>query len=244
MGDGRPGHEVRSVRRHVMAQTGGRSGAPKPVIGLTADADAERCMLRRPYLDAVGRAGGVPVVLPPVPDEAAALLACCDGVILTGGDDPRMEGFGEPTHPSATPIDPDRQAFELALLRLLDVRPATPVLGICLGMQLMGLHAGAVLDQHLPDSLPSHAAHWGRATHAIDGVLGSGTVLSHHQQALRTAGDLAVVATSPDGVIEAVRDEERPFYLGVQWHPERTDDDRLGDGLIRELVHRSAGDRA
>jgi putative glutamine amidotransferase len=44
------------------------------------------------------------------------------------------------------------------------------------------------------------------------------------------------VARAADGVIEAVRNEGRPFYLGVQWHPERTGDERLGAGLFRELV--------
>ena len=64
-----------------------------------------------------------------------------------------MERWGVPTHPRAKPVDGRRQAFEVALLEALDAHPARPVLGVCLGMQLMALHAGGGLDQHLPDSL-------------------------------------------------------------------------------------------
>ena len=65
---------------------------------------------------------------------------------------------------------------------------------------------------------------------------GDGEVYSHHHQALADAGTLRVVATAPDGVIEAVQAPDRPFYLGVQWHAERTEDPGLGLELIRNLV--------
>ena len=63
---------------------------------------------------------------------------------------------------------------------------------------------------------------------------------SHHRQAVTDPGGLSIVARAADGVIEAVRDAGRPFYLGVQWHPERTRDERLGAGLFRELVGAAA----
>jgi len=116
------------------------------------------------------------------------------------------------------------------------------VLGVCLGMQLMALHAGGALDQHLPDSLPTAADHWGRKNHQVAGELGSALVQSHHRQAITNAGSLRVAARAHDGVIEAVRDEDRRFYLGVQWHPERTADDGLGSGLIFNLIE-AAGNR-
>jgi putative glutamine amidotransferase len=103
-------------------------------------------------------------------------------------------------------------------------------------MQLMGLHAGGALDQHLPDSLKTAADHWDHHDHPVEGELGSGNVHSHHRQALTDAGALRVVARAPDGVIEAVRADDRPFYLGVQWHPERTDDSKLGPGIFKELM--------
>ncbi len=147
-----------------------------------------------------------------------------------------MEHWSIPTHPRARTIDPARQEFELALLRALDSRPGEAVLGVCLGMQLMGLHRGGRLDQHLPDSLPSAGSHSDCAVHGVCGALGEGRVHSNHRQALVDPGDLEIVARAPDGVIEAVRDPARPFYVGVQWHPERTDDEVLGPGIIRRLV--------
>ncbi|MCH7798778.1 MAG: gamma-glutamyl-gamma-aminobutyrate hydrolase family protein [Planctomycetes bacterium] len=208
----------------------------RPLIGITTDVDGDRYQVAASYVAAVTAAGGLGVLLPCEPARAGEYVRRCDGVLLTGGDDPIMEHWASVTHPAAKKIDPLRQAFELALLAALDTDEGPPVLGICLGMQLMGLHRGGALDQHLPETLATSARHGPRNTHEIQGDLGHGTVHSHHHQALSDAGGLHVVATARDGVIEAVRDESRPFYLGVQWHPERTPDEKLGAGLFRELV--------
>lgn len=209
---------------------------PQPVIGITLDLSDHRFSARPQCAQAVAQAGGVPVLLPCLPERAEKFVALCDGIIFTGGDDPIMETWGIPTHELAKPVAPQRQAFELALLKHIDDRQQIPVLGICLGMQLMGLHRGGALDQHLPSTLATADQHWGKREHSISGPLGQGTVHSHHKQAITEPGQLTVVATAPDGVIEAIQDDQRPFYLGVQWHPERTNDDRFGSGLIRELV--------
>ena len=207
-----------------------------PLIGLTPDFVEGRIALRPTYLDAVRSAGGLPVVLSGDPADVHAAVECCDGLIFTGGDDPIMEAFGAETHPAATPVDPRRQAFELALLSVLDERPEKPVLGVCLGMQMMGLHAGGKLDQHLPETLPSFQLHAGGSEHAVNGSLGDGIVWSRHRQALVDPGSLNVVATADDGVIEAVEAADRRLYLGVQWHPERTVAGELGSGLFKRLV--------
>ncbi|MEE9129475.1 MAG: gamma-glutamyl-gamma-aminobutyrate hydrolase family protein [Phycisphaerales bacterium] len=208
----------------------------RPVIGITLDLSNQRYSARPQCADAVADAGGVPILLPCLADCAPQFLDLCQGIILSGGDDPIMENWGIPTHKQAKPIAHERQAFELALLEVLDAQLERPVLGICLGMQLMGLHRGGMLDQHLPSTLGTADQHWGKREHPIAGSLGQGTVHSHHRQAIIDPGELTVVATAPDGVIEAIQDDHRPFYLGVQWHPERTNDDRLGTGLIRQLV--------
>jgi putative glutamine amidotransferase len=212
----------------------------RPLIGITCDFRDDRMSLTGTYPAAVAAAGGLPVILPCDPAMADSIAARLDAFVLTGGDDPIMEPFGVPTHPQARPIDPQRQAFELALLEALRAHPRAPVLGICLGMQLMGLHARGTLDQHLPDTLPTAALHWGGQAHAVEGALGRGPVCSHHRQALRDPGSLQVVAQAPDGVIEAVRDPDRRFYLGVQWHPERTEHEALGRGLFAHLVAAAA----
>jgi putative glutamine amidotransferase len=103
----------------------------------------------------------------------------------------------------------------------------------------MALHAGGVLDQHLPDTLATAADHWERTEHAVDGLLGTGQVHSHHRQAITDPGRMRIVARAHDGVIEAVDlppEETRSLYLGVQWHPERTADEHLGRDIIWRLV--------
>ena len=208
----------------------------RPLIGITTEIDGDRHQVATAYSASVREAGGIPLLLPCEPACAGDYVRCCDGVILSGGEDPIMEQWQCPTHPKAKKMDPRRQAFELAVLAALDEQADRPVLGICLGMQLMGLHRGGALDQHLPESLATADCHGPVSVHAVQGTLGNGEVHSHHHQALSDAGGLRVVSRAPDGVIEAVCDESRPFYLGVQWHPERTGDVALGAGLFRGLV--------
>lgn len=231
-----------------------------PVIGVTVDTQEnasarEKYEVARAYASAVSAAGGLAIYLPHDPDRAEAYIELCDGLMLTGGGDPAMEAFGVETDSRARVIDPTRQAFELALLETAQNRPALPVLGICLGMQLQALLAGGQLDQYLPDTLGEAAeAHQHDNPHPIelhasDSVLSevlsgasegeaqAATVVSSHRQAVAKPGRLRVVATAPDGVIEAIDDPTRRFYLGVQWHPERGQSDSpLSFDLIRGFV--------
>lgn len=210
----------------------------RPRIGITSDLVHDKLSLSRHYTDVVWQAGGLPVALPVLTENgaAAAILDALDGLVLSGGDDPIMEPFGCATHPKAKPLHPDRQQFELALLDAAANRSNVPILGICLGMQMMALHSGGALDQHLPDTLSTHGDHWDRGQHTISGAMGSGVVHSHHRQAVTAPGKMDIVAVSHDNVIEAVRDTNRKYYLGVQWHPERTEDPALSLRLFEDLV--------
>ncbi len=197
------------------------------------------------YADAVWRAGGTPLLLPAVPDAVPDFVARCDAFVLTGGKDADTRPFGVPLHPAADPVDPRRQAFDTALLRALrEERPDAPTLCICLGMQMMAMVAGGKLNQHLPDTLRTHEQHRANNTHPISpghtlaeryGIR-SGEVCSSHHQAVQDPGPLIVLARSGDGVIESIADPTRPHYLGVQWHPERTDTAVLGLQLFRAMV--------
>lgn len=193
------------------------------------------------YCAAVARAGGTPILLPPIAALTSAHAFACSAFVFTGGDDPRTEPFGVPTHPRATPLHPDRQEYETAMLRRLAAdHPGKPVLGVCLGMQMMALVAGGRLDQYMPDNRPDAARHWA-ATHPVAPApgyadLAAGTVHSRHRQAVADTGSLAAVAHADDGVIEAISDPARRFYLGVQWHPERTNSAALGAALFERLV--------
>lgn len=233
-----------------------RDPARPPIIGITCDANDRQAQVRRTYIEAVLRAGGVPVLLPPpsgsdsgaaalqpvsLVELARAHLDAVDAIVFTGGDDPDMTRFGLPNHPASTIMHPDRQRYEEALLAALDQRRRTPALGICLGMQQMSLHAGGAMIPHLPDVLPTAGEHTGDHAHELrptmdHGVIVAGRGASSHHQAVRDAGRLRVVALAHDGTIEAVDDPSRPFYLGVQWHPERTSDPALGARLFEALV--------
>lgn len=196
-------------------------------------------------------AGATPLLLPFAPDHIDRYLELCDGFILSGGDDPATEAFGEPTHPEANRMHPDRQTFELALLEALD-RTAHPVLGICLGMQLMALHHGGQLHQHLPD-LPGmsrdQVERHRQGRHAVERTVDhhpvlptSGEVHSHHHQTVADPGAMRTVAVSDEAtgrLIEAIDAADRfpvRFYLGLQWHPERTAHAPLGVDLIARFV--------
>ena len=229
----------------------------RPIIGITVDNRDDSAASgvyesTIAYSRAITRAGGVAVLLPHEAQCAARYVELCDGLVLTGGVDPRTEAFGEPTHPLARPMDAARQAFELALLKAIDDAAARAVLGVCLGMQLMALHRGGRLDQYLPDTLAQPQVHSGDARHAIeievdDSVVVAGepaprggwTVVSSHRQAVADPGSLRTVARAADGVIEAIDDPDRRFYAGVQWHPERAaanDPVSINQGLYDRLV--------
>lgn len=247
----------------------------RPLVGITCNIDGPSHACRRGYADAVLRAGGLPLLLPaPDPDaladadladHTADLLARLDAVVTTGGDDPIMEPFGEPTHPAATPVHPDRQRFELAIARRLvdPAAPPVPALAVCLGMQYLALATGGTIRQHLHDELGDDAAeaHRGDRLHAVApppdvgpgpgndplaDLLPAGTVNSHHHQAVGNAGACRVrLISEPDGVVEAIVFPGRPFVVGVQWHPERMPGERgagpLGLGLFRRLVEAARG---
>lgn len=198
------------------------------------------------YAKGVAAAGGVPVLLAPLVEMVGSYVERMDALVLTGGDDPRMEPFGGVTHAKATPLHPARQAFESELIvRLRTDRPEMPILGVCLGMQMLALHAGGKMDQCMPETRADADRHWD-GTHEVtptpqegDGAgmrIARGLVRSRHRQAVTDPGSMRVVGLSDDGVIEAIADPARPFVLGVQWHPERTEDPALGVELFRRLV--------
>lgn len=220
-----------------------------PIIGITCDIGVSARGTRQhtcatAYAQAVTAAGGVAVMLACETDSIQRYVELCQGFVLTGGDDPATEAFGEPTHPRASVMDAARQSFELALLTAIEAGPnPAACLGICLGMQLMALHAGGQLHQHLPDVLgdTAAAAHVSNRPHPVSFEDGrSGQVISHHHQAVANPGRLRVMARAPDGVIEAIEDPSRPCYLGVQWHPERGGDPALSADLFQRLVAAAA----
>ncbi len=226
----------------------------KPLIAITCNVEDREARLRRTYIDAVTAAGGVPVLVAPpstplddraIRAFAADILSRVDGVVFSGGDDLATEKYGQPKHPASELVSQDRQRFEEALYAALDEHPTVPVLGICMGMQLMALHNGGVLNQHLPDTTPTHAEHVKDHHHTVKptsadarlNLPASGAqVASQHHQSVTNPGKLRVTALAHDGVIEVIDDPSRPFYVGVQWHPERTANKSGGLEVFQQFV--------
>lgn len=193
------------------------------------------------YPRAVLAAGGTPVLLAlhdpdAYPGVAAQQLEHADGLLLSGGVDVSPLTYGEQPHARLGATIPERDRFELALIAEAR-RRELPVLAICRGIQMLNVAYGGTLYQDLPSQFPGAIQHdQASARHVLShhvevaagsrlaGLLGdAGTigVTSFHHQALKRVGEgLAVVATAPDGLVEAVEATDHPWIVGVQWHPE------------------------
>ncbi len=230
--------------------------AERPLIALNGCAPGTGepgLRLHHRYSLAVLRCGGVPLALPGVggPRDIERALQRVDGLVLCGGDDFDTERLGlGPTHPEARVTPPEKQDYDLALTRAaLALR--LPVLGICYGMQCLGISGGARLLQHLPEDRPGAQEHRGGVEHAVRVVpdsklarilgVASLPVISRHHQALCDVGaPWSVNATDEEGLIEGIELRDHPFALGVQWHPELSHEGGLQDRLFRSLIHAAA----
>lgn len=236
---------------HQPSATVDTRAACPPVIGITASLkEDEESVAQRPlgrfvradldYVEGVAEAGGVPVVLPSMLGlrAAEALLDGLDGLLLSGGTDLEPGYYGEQPIPGLGPTIPERDAFEMALLKLA-LRRGIPVFGICRGMQILNVALGGTLYQDLPSQLggdvlrhcreaskeqPVHEVRVRRGSWLgeITGGRSVG-VNSYHHQGIKDIGrGLRASAVSPDRVIEAVewRNLSERWLVGVQWHPE------------------------
>ena len=227
----------------------------KPLIGLTTYLeqaqqgvwDVQASFLPKVYFDAVNRAGGIAVLLPPQPVDAEIADAVLDGLDGCGGKDVDPARYGQEAHPTTDAPRPERDAWEDALLTAAIDREL-PFLGICRGLQLLNVARGGSLIQHLPDVVGHTRYNAGGGTFTVNDVaIDTGSKLaemvpdegiavkSYHHQAIDEVGDgLVVTARSADGVIQAVEFPGVPFGVGVQWHPEEdaVNDTRLFAGLV------------
>ena len=222
----------------------------KPIIGIGSDIQSppgkrERAFAYLTYVEAVHLAGGIPVLVPPQPENAGELMAALDGVLLAGGDDCDPAAYGEERHPNVEPMDPRRQSGDLALAEAARAH-GVPTLGICLGVQVMNVAAGGSLIQDIDTQHDTEIRHASESEDRTrhDVIIEKGTQLasvlpaselnvnsSHHQAIRRVGGGLRVTALAPDGIVEGIEDPRHPFYLGVQWHPE----DMAGEGSASAL---------
>jgi gamma-glutamyl-gamma-aminobutyrate hydrolase PuuD len=216
----------------------------KPFIGINLDIKVgppRLASVQMTYIEAIVQSGGVPILLPPMPDDfLRAALDSLDGLMLIGGMDYCPSLYNEEAHPSVERCSTERQCFDLTLAKLALARENFPILGICLGEQLINIQLGGTLIQdiktNVPDSQLEHSSFegWknGFTMHDVnlesDGqlfdIFKKKTIVvstSHHQSVNKAGAGLAITAYAPDGVVEAVELSDREFVIGVQWHPER-----------------------
>jgi len=213
-----------------------------PVIGITADTaahpeerDEPAYMVRRNYVDALSVAGARAVILPYDVERAEDTVAMIDGLLVTGGrfDLPPDWYGGQPGRENAV-LKQDRSLAERALIEAA-LKRDMPVLGVCNGMQLLGVMHGASMIEHIPDEGPHALDHMAADTpaqgqHAVIftpgcalGAIAGGAsarVNSVHHQAVRSAPGFRIAAVAPDGIIEAIEIPGYRFCYGLQWHPE------------------------
>jgi putative glutamine amidotransferase len=232
----------------------------RPVIGICTTLEKARwsvweldaALLPMNYVQAVQRAGGIALMLPPdeqLVEDPEEVLSLLDGLILAGGADIDPDSYGEPRDPHTVDTVPERDRFEIALARGAIERDL-PLLGICRGMQLINVACGGSLIQHLPDRF-GHGEHrrvvgsFDGADHEVDLAAGSlaqaaagevaHTTKSHHHQGVDCLGAGLVVSgvsALQDDLTEAIEIPGKRFVLGVQWHPEADESSSVIAALV------------
>lgn len=214
----------------------------RPIIGLTISIQQDEGKLYTPtsYTKAIIEAGGNPVLLNVTRDDEMIeqYAALVDGVLFSGGDDVDPAAYGEEQIWGCGDIVPLRDDFEIKLLHvLLEKYPEKPILGICRGTQVLNVAMGGTLYQDLKSQVEGCIRHQQQqlsryASHAtivdegtkLHEIYGSTKVManSFHHQAVKEIGrDLVITARSSDGVVEGFEKPDHPYFVAVQWHPER-----------------------
>jgi putative glutamine amidotransferase len=230
----------------------------KPLIGLNTDYRPTRkdspalSYVTAGYFDCIARAGGIPIVMPPMDeDDLERILDLVQGVVMVGGADldPRRDGFM--LHPSVRPMDSRRETFDRMLIRLVAER-RLPLMAVGVGMQLLNVSQGGNLYLHLPEDLPAAVPHKDPQDPAhrhglevfpgslMERVYGDGEIRvnsMHHMAIDEVAPGFAVTARCPDGVIEAIESQlDDWFAIGTQFHPEADTASALDIRIFEEFM--------
>lgn len=216
----------------------------KPVIGINGDYRPARkdtiplSWFNTGYYDSITAAKGVPMLIPPLSDDAdlKQMLGMVDGLVMAGcAQDLDPVRLGMDKHPATRPMPVRREDFDRRLCKMA-VEMQIPILAIGSGMQLLNVICGGTLFQHIAEDCPRALHHFDPVENTlrhvieivpgsrVDAIYGPGEIRinsSHHQAVDQVAKVFRVTATGPDGVIEAYESiDDNWFCLGVQWHPE------------------------
>lgn len=231
----------------------------KPLIGINADFRAEQgdspayTYVSADYYDAILKAGGLPILIPPyeTEEDIDQALSYLSGVLLVGGADldPRRDGWM--LHPTVRPQDPRRESFDRCLMRKVSER-RIPTFGIGSGMQLLNVSQGGNLFLHIPEDLPNALPHKDPLDPAhrhtlnlvtgsvMDRVYGDGELRvnsMHHMAVDEVAPGFTVTATCPDGVVEAIESTMPDWFaMGTQFHPETDTASALDVRIFEEFL--------
>lgn len=231
-------------------------GSGRPLVALTCYAEpatwgvwqqVPAVLVPAAYVEALHAAGAQVLLVPPQEsssdEDAEHLVARIDGLVVAGGADVDAGRYGATPHALVQGARPDRDDTEIALVRAA-VAADLPLLGICRGLQVMAVAAGGELEQHLPDVVghdehsPQPGVYGRHPVRTAEGTwlreaLGERVVVpSYHHQGVRTCPGYVASAWADDGVIEAVEAPGARLRVGVQWHPEVGDDQRLFERFV------------
>jgi putative glutamine amidotransferase len=232
----------------------------QPLIGITSglidnSAGVPVCQLGQAYVTAVQRAGGIPMVIPVGIEVTtlASLLSRLDGVLLSGGGDIDPLLFNGAPHPKVYGISPERDAMEIALVKIA-LEMDKPMLAFCRGIQVLNVALGGGLYTHIQDQVEHSLKHdWfpkfprDKLAHTVslkcesqlDQIYGADEIRVnslHHQGISKVGKGLTATAFAPDGLVEGLEVKGSTFALGVQWHPECLPDDPGTHNLFNAFI--------
>ncbi len=231
----------------------------KPIIGINCDYEEEGkqpySFTYRNYIDAILAAHGIPLLLPILKDKNDVKLTVerIDGLLLTGGNDVPPQRYGEERHEKTVCVPPDKDISDNLLVSIA-MQMKKPILAICYGTQLVNVVLGGTLVQDIPSEGISSIIHKdsqnSQYCHTV--TVEKNTLLYkitrtdcietnsiHHQAIKRLGKGLKVTAHTSDGIVEAVELGDYPFFIGLQWHPERMIGHPCHAALFDGLVHAS-----
>jgi len=227
----------------------------KPVIGITAAHCTEelKTFPRHYYVESVRKAGGIPMIIPPVEssEEASEVINLIQGLLLSGGGDISPAYMKEEARRGIGGCFPERDMSEIMLTQLA-MQGDLPLLGICRGIQVLAIAAGGRIYQDIPSQYPTAMEHSQTAPrqyawHDVDIVeesvlfrlLGErklGVNSLHHQAVSEIPPGFRSNALASDGINEGIEKTDAKFCIGVQWHPESLENDKHSETIFKRFV--------